>query len=178
MIPKRDNIWFEFELRERGETWREKTPARYYAEAVQTMQRVYPNAMITLISQHDPGVDPLPKRGPSPVEILREQREREQRQRKAEKKGEQPAGPPPEKPEKASAPNESAPSPAGELDFRAILKLDSDATLADAKKAYLREIKRYHPDRVADLGEEFAALAEQKAREINQAFVAAKKALR
>jgi len=41
---------------------------------------------------------------------------------------------------------------------------------ARIRAAYRREIRLYHPDRVAHLGPELLALAERKASEINLAY--------
>jgi len=45
----------------------------------------------------------------------------------------------------------------------------------EIKIAFRKEIARYHPDRVASLGRELRELAEQKAKEINWAYAAAKR---
>ncbi|GHB90937.1 hypothetical protein GCM10007047_02250 [Cerasicoccus arenae] len=60
-------------------------------------------------------------------------------------------------------------------DFRAVFGLGEDADFTAIKVAYRDALKRYHPDRVADLGEELVALAERKTREYNAAYQAARK---
>ena len=54
--------------------------------------------------------------------------------------------------------------------FCAILSLESPFTNEQLRNAYRSEMRRYHPDRVQHLGEEFRKLAEEKAKEINRAF--------
>lgn len=76
-------------------------------------------------------------------------------------------------PPRAKTEPRSALAPA-KKDFHTIFGLDADATLKDVRIAYLAALKRYHPDRVADLGEELIELAEKKTREYNEAFKAAK----
>lgn len=88
---------------------------------------------------------------------------------------EQPRGgeappPPLRQPRKRAAPK---PEPTV-TDFRAVFGLPRDAGPAEVQHAYREAIKRYHPDRVAGLGPELVALAEQKTREFNDALAAAK----
>jgi len=56
-----------------------------------------------------------------------------------------------------------------------ILGVSSEAPPDDIKAAFRKEIARYHPDRVEGLGKELRELAEQKAKEINWAYAAAKR---
>jgi len=86
-------------------------------------------------------------------------------------KGEREASPPKPK----SKPRRVAPPKPPISDFRTAFGLDADADFFAVQRAYREAIKRYHPDRVAGLGEEFVSLAEQKTREYNAAFKAAKK---
>ncbi len=51
-----------------------------------------------------------------------------------------------------------------------ILGLDSSASAEEIKKAYRNLSKKYHPDMVASLGEEFRRDAEEKMKEINEAY--------
>lgn len=51
-----------------------------------------------------------------------------------------------------------------------VLEVSSGANLDDIKHAYKRKIRMYHPDKVAGLGPEFTAIAEAKAKEINEAY--------
>jgi DnaJ-domain-containing protein 1 len=56
-----------------------------------------------------------------------------------------------------------------------ILGVNREASPDLIKTAFRREIARYHPDRVEGLGSELRELAEQKAKEINWAYSAAKR---
>jgi DnaJ-domain-containing protein 1 len=61
------------------------------------------------------------------------------------------------------------PPPAGDDPYR-ILDVDPAAADADIEAAYRRLIAQYHPDRVANAAPEIVALAETRARAINQAY--------
>lgn len=54
-----------------------------------------------------------------------------------------------------------------------VLEVSSVANIDDIKQAYKRKIRMYHPDKVASLGPEFTAIAEAKAKEINEAYLQA-----
>lgn len=56
-----------------------------------------------------------------------------------------------------------------------ILGVSKDASPDAIKRAFRKEIAGYHPDRVEGLGRELRELAEQKAKEINFAYAAAKR---
>lgn len=56
-----------------------------------------------------------------------------------------------------------------------ILRVTREASPGEIKIAFRKEIARYHPDRVVGLGSELRELAEQKAKEINWAYSAAKR---
>lgn len=56
-----------------------------------------------------------------------------------------------------------------------ILGLNRNATVEEIKTAYKQKIKDYHPDRVANLGEELRNLAAKKTTEINKAYEIIKK---
>lgn len=58
-----------------------------------------------------------------------------------------------------------------------VLGIPEASTLDDVKVAYYTKIKQYHPDKVMGLGEEFQKLADDKTKEINEAFESAKRAL-
>ncbi len=51
-----------------------------------------------------------------------------------------------------------------------VLEITKDFTKEELKTAYLKMVKKYHPDRVANMGPEFQELAEQKMRKINEAY--------
>jgi curved DNA-binding protein CbpA len=59
-----------------------------------------------------------------------------------------------------------------------VLGIPEGSTLDDVKAAYYTKIKQYHPDKVMGLGEEFQKLADDKTKEVNEAFESAKRALR
>jgi DnaJ-domain-containing protein 1 len=59
-----------------------------------------------------------------------------------------------------------------------VLGIPDGSTLDEAKVAYYTKVKQYHPDKVIGLGEEFQKLADDKTKEINEAFESAKRALR
>ena len=56
-----------------------------------------------------------------------------------------------------------------------ILGIDPNATDEDVKKAYREMAKKYHPDKVAYLGEDVRKSAEQKLQEVNEAYEKIKK---
>ena len=57
-----------------------------------------------------------------------------------------------------------------EEQFYAVLGLEPGADFATIKKAYRKLSMQYHPDKVSYLGEEFQRIAEEKMKEINQAY--------
>lgn len=56
-----------------------------------------------------------------------------------------------------------------------ILGIDVNATDDEVKKAYREMAKKYHPDKVAYLGEDVRKSAEQKLQEVNEAYEKIKK---
>ena len=61
----------------------------------------------------------------------------------------------------------------GEIDedkYYAILGLSPGADLPEIKAAYRKLSMKYHPDKVGHLGEEFKKVAEEKMKEINNAY--------
>ncbi len=55
-----------------------------------------------------------------------------------------------------------------------VIGVESNASPDDVKRAYRKRIREYHPDKVANLGEELKQLAEKKTRLINEAYNALK----
>ena len=51
-----------------------------------------------------------------------------------------------------------------------ILEVDSDAGHDEVKKAFRKMANKYHPDKVAHLGADFGAIAEEKFKAINDAY--------
>jgi len=56
-----------------------------------------------------------------------------------------------------------------------ILQITAAATNEEVKKAYREMAKKYHPDRVASLGEEIRKAAEEKFQKVNEAYETIKK---
>lgn len=54
--------------------------------------------------------------------------------------------------------------------FYSILNINRNSTIEDIKKAYKEEIRKYHPDKVEHLGNEFKEIAEKKSKDINKAY--------
>jgi len=54
--------------------------------------------------------------------------------------------------------------------FYELLEVASDASLDDIKRAFRREIAKYHPDKVQHLGKEFQEIAARKAAELTRAY--------
>ena len=65
--------------------------------------------------------------------------------------------------------NESGDAEAARDPYR-ILELQPGADQAEIRAAYRRLAARYHPDKVAHLGEDFQALAEKKFKAIQSAY--------
>ena len=56
-----------------------------------------------------------------------------------------------------------------------ILEIDRSASAAEIKQAYRELARKYHPDKLEHLGDEFKALAEMRFKEIQQAYQELKK---
>ena len=61
-------------------------------------------------------------------------------------------------------------SPPSGWDPHAVLGVRSGASRDELVRAYREQMKRYHPDRVADMPPEFQELAHRKAIEIQRAY--------
>jgi len=68
----------------------------------------------------------------------------------------------PERPERSAAPANEDPY--------AVLGVAPRVTDAELEQAYRRRMSEYHPDRVASAAKEIRDMADQRAREINQAY--------
>ena len=51
-----------------------------------------------------------------------------------------------------------------------VLGVDQNASQEEIKKAYRQLVNKYHPDKVAHLGDEFQKLADKRFKEIQQAY--------
>jgi hypothetical protein len=80
------------------------------------------------------------------------------------------AGPAATRPGGAGAAPRAAP---GAMPWYVVLDVDRSASRAAVTAAYRARISQYHPDKVARMGPEIRALAEQKSTEINAAYEAA-----
>jgi DnaJ-domain-containing protein 1 len=67
-----------------------------------------------------------------------------------------------------SAPNR----PVGNRDPHTVLGLPRGAAPEEITRAYREQIKLYHPDKVADLGEDLQRVAHEKTLEIQRAYEA------
>ena len=54
-----------------------------------------------------------------------------------------------------------------------VLEIPEASTREEITAAYKRQIRQYHPDRVAQLGQELRDLAERKSKQINAAYAIA-----
>jgi DnaJ-domain-containing protein 1 len=70
-----------------------------------------------------------------------------------------------------SAPAQQPPKP----EWADVLGVAPDATREDIKRAYLRKIEEFEPNRLAALGPEMRRLAEERLQQINLAFDAAER---
>ena len=56
-----------------------------------------------------------------------------------------------------------------------ILEIDPGVSDEEVKKAYRRMARKYHPDMVSHLGEDFQKIAHEKFRKVNEAYEKIKK---
>jgi preprotein translocase subunit Sec63 len=70
----------------------------------------------------------------------------------------------------AAASQREPPPGAPALDPYAVLGIRSEASNEELEQAYRRRISEYHPDRVAHAAQEIRDMADERSREINQAY--------
>jgi curved DNA-binding protein CbpA len=70
---------------------------------------------------------------------------------------------------KENTPTVSNPQP---KNHHEVLGIEVGANAEEIRRAYRELVKKYHPDRVTHLGEEFRTLAEQRMKAINTAYAA------
>lgn len=61
------------------------------------------------------------------------------------------------------------------IDYYTVLEISKSATDAELKSAYRSMVKKFHPDKVANLGEAAVKEAEKRIKQINEAYEAIKK---
>ena len=68
--------------------------------------------------------------------------------------------------------NQAGPDPGkeAEKDPYQILEVPRNASQQEIKSAFRKQARRYHPDRVSHLGDEFQQLAKEKFQEIQKAY--------
>jgi preprotein translocase subunit Sec63 len=71
---------------------------------------------------------------------------------------------------RASLARSSASGAGGGWDPWAVLGVPRDASREQIARAYRDQVKRYHPDRVADLGPELQQVAHRKTVELQRAY--------
>lgn len=76
-----------------------------------------------------------------------------------------PAGPEPEARQETSADGDAPPE-----EWHRILSVSPDASTDEIRRSYKTLMSQYHPDKVAELGDELKRLAERKSKEINSAY--------
>ncbi|MCB1130721.1 MAG: DnaJ domain-containing protein [Verrucomicrobiae bacterium] len=120
---------------------------------------------------HENGTDPAARREQefrerqNAYEQRQRRREEQERRHRTEPEPERKERkPPPEKPR-----SEIPPSPT-KRPWWEVLEVPREADKATIKKAYREKVRKYHPDMVSHLGDEFRVIAEQKAKEINTAY--------
>jgi DnaJ like chaperone protein len=73
-------------------------------------------------------------------------------------------------PEPAAAVKFKDPSRVDASNWHQILEVAADADVDAIAAAYRRKISQYHPDKVAQMGEEIRAVAASKSQQINTAY--------
>lgn len=64
----------------------------------------------------------------------------------------------------------AVPADSGPTPWHEVLGVSARASLEEVQAAYRERIGKYHPDKVASLGQELRDLAEAKSKEINRAY--------
>ena len=54
--------------------------------------------------------------------------------------------------------------------YYSMLNINTNSSIEDIKRVYKEEIRKYHPDKVEHLGDEFKEIAEKKTKDINRAY--------
>jgi DnaJ-domain-containing protein 1 len=75
----------------------------------------------------------------------------------------------------AQNPNQQPAQEPSRPEWADVLGVAPDATREDIKRAYLRKIEQFEPNRLATLGPELRKLAEERLQQINLAFDAAER---
>lgn len=70
--------------------------------------------------------------------------------------------------------NDTAKSDPDKMEWYETLGVPESATFEEATQAYKGLIRKYHPDKVSTLGDEFKAMAEEKSKQINAAYAQAR----
>lgn len=96
----------------------------------------------------------------------------QQRAQEPPPRGEYREPPPREPPPRDPPPRQPPPPQDRRRPWYDVLKVPPTASADEVKAAYRRLIGQYHPDKVATLGAEFRALAEEKSKELNAAYEA------
>ena len=71
---------------------------------------------------------------------------------------------------KSSAGQDRAGEATANKDPYTVLGVDKNASQEDIKKAYRQLVNKYHPDKVAHLGDEFQKLADRRFKDIQEAY--------
>ena len=56
------------------------------------------------------------------------------------------------------------------MDYYTILKIDKHSNTTEIKKHYYKLAKKYHPDKLGDVGDDVKTAAEEKFRQVQEAY--------